>query len=182
MFLSYDFHVTDAGPHLIEINTNAGGAPAQRRPGARAAGLLPGDRRFDYRPGCAWMSTIDSAFLLAGALTAGNYFDADTADEHEIRTLADALYRRADWQWAQNQGATVTHGWTPKADFSNTAGKATTKRCCCTSWGWVRRLIRCLRAVTRRGLPRTGGKLVMDVNISLFTHQLSHVWIDFRGI
>ena len=26
VFLSYDFHVTDAGPHLIEINTNAGGA------------------------------------------------------------------------------------------------------------------------------------------------------------
>ena len=57
----------------------------------------------------AWqceLSTIDSAFLLAGALTAGVYFDADTADEHEIRTLADTLYRRADWQWAQNRGAT----------------------------------------------------------------------------
>ena len=26
VFLSYDFHVTDAGPKLIEINTNAGGA------------------------------------------------------------------------------------------------------------------------------------------------------------
>lgn len=26
VFLSYDFHVTDAGPQLIEINTNAGGA------------------------------------------------------------------------------------------------------------------------------------------------------------
>ena len=60
----------------------------------------------------AWqceLSTIDSAFLLAGALTAGIYFDADTVDEREIRILGD--YRRADWQWAQNQGATVTHGW-----------------------------------------------------------------------
>ena len=40
----------------------------------------------------AWqceLSTIDSAFLLAGALTAGMYFDMDTADELEIRTLAD---------------------------------------------------------------------------------------------
>ena len=37
----------------------------------------------------AWqceLSTVDSAFLLAGVLTAGRYFDADTADEHEIRT------------------------------------------------------------------------------------------------
>ena len=48
----------------------------------------------------AWqceLSTVDSTFLLAGALTTGIYFDADTADEHEIRTLADTLYRRVDW-------------------------------------------------------------------------------------
>ena len=68
----------------------------------------------------AWqceLSTVDSAFLLAGALMAGNYFDADTTEEQEIRTIADALYRRADWQWAQNQGATVTHGWKPESGF-----------------------------------------------------------------
>jgi hypothetical protein len=45
----------------------------------------------DMRPGGrAWQcefSTIDSAFLLAGALTAGVYFDADSSDEHEIGTL-----------------------------------------------------------------------------------------------
>jgi hypothetical protein len=63
------------------------------------------------------LSTVDSAFLLAGALTAGIYFDADTADETEIRTLGDALYRRADWQWAQDQAATVTHGWKPESGF-----------------------------------------------------------------
>jgi hypothetical protein len=65
------------------------------------------------------LSTVDSALLLAGALTAGMYFDADTADEHDIRTLADALYRRADWQWAQNHEATVTHGWKPESGFLN---------------------------------------------------------------
>src|SRR5678815_2588145 len=31
--------------------------------------------------------------------------------------LADALYRRADWQWAQDGGATVTHGWKPESGF-----------------------------------------------------------------
>ena len=44
------------------------------------------------------LSTVDSAFLMAGALTAAVYFDSDNADEHEIRSLADKLYRRADWQ------------------------------------------------------------------------------------
>lgn len=85
----------------------------------------------------AWqceLSTVDSAFLLAGALAAGVYFDAATGDESEIRTLADALYRRADWRWAQNHGATLTHGGSRKAVFSSIAGKATTKRCCFTYW------------------------------------------------
>jgi hypothetical protein len=63
------------------------------------------------------LSTVDSGFLLAGVLTARSYFDADTGDEHEIRTLADALYRRANWHWAQNQGETLTHGWKPESGF-----------------------------------------------------------------
>jgi len=53
---------------------------------------------------------VDSTILLAGALTAGAYFDADTTEEQEIRAIADALYRCADWPWAQNGGVTVTHG------------------------------------------------------------------------
>ncbi|MBA3806091.1 MAG: hypothetical protein H0X14_10315, partial [Acidobacteria bacterium] len=68
----------------------------------------------------AWeseLSTIDSAFLLAGALTAASYFDGETPEEREIRELADALYQRADWQWAQNGAATVTHGWKPETGF-----------------------------------------------------------------
>ena len=62
-------------------------------------------------------STIDTAILIAGALTAAQYFDRDTAAEREIRKLADALYRRVDWQWAQNGGLTVTHGWKPETGF-----------------------------------------------------------------
>src|SRR6202163_3781000 len=68
----------------------------------------------------AWqceLSTIDTAILLAGMLTAGAYFDADNAKEQEIRTLADALYSRADWQWVQNQGDAVSLGWTPESGF-----------------------------------------------------------------
>jgi len=68
----------------------------------------------------AWkceLSTVDTTFLLAGALAAAMYFDADSADEVEIRTLGDALYRRANWQWAQDGGATVTHGWKPESGF-----------------------------------------------------------------
>ena len=63
------------------------------------------------------LSTIDSAFLFSGLLTAAAYFDRDTADEAEVRRLADALYCRADWNWARNGGATLTHGWRPESGF-----------------------------------------------------------------
>ena len=57
------------------------------------------------------LSTIDSAFLFAGMLTCAAYFDQDTEEEAELRQLADALYRRADWQWALNGGAALCDGW-----------------------------------------------------------------------
>src|ERR1700689_4478122 len=48
----------------------------------------------------AWnseLSLIDSAILLAGIMAAATYF----SNEVEIRDLADSLYRRMDWLWAQ---------------------------------------------------------------------------------
>jgi hypothetical protein len=63
------------------------------------------------------LSTVDTCFLLAGMLAAAVYFDQDGEAEREIRSLADALYRRADWIWACDGGATVTHGWKPESGF-----------------------------------------------------------------
>ena len=60
---------------------------------------------------------MDSALFFAGALTAAAYFDRRTPVEGEIRSLADALYLRADWQWACDGGLTVTHGWKPVSGF-----------------------------------------------------------------
>ena len=137
----------------------------------------------------AWqceLSTVDSGFLLAGALTAGIYFDADTADESEIRTLADALYRRADWQWAQNQGATVTHGWKPESGFLTYRWE-----------GYDEALLLYILGLgsPTHPLPEESyaawastykwehcyGQEYLYAG-PLFTHQLSHIWIDFRGI
>ena len=63
------------------------------------------------------LSTIDSAFLFAGMLTCAAYFDADTAEEEEVRRLAAELYARADWQWALNGGPALSHGWRPESGF-----------------------------------------------------------------
>src|SRR3954447_11156683 len=58
------------------------------------------------------LSTIDTALLLAGGLVAAAYFQG-SGPEGEIRDLADRLYRRADWRWAQNGDIAIAQGWTP---------------------------------------------------------------------
>jgi hypothetical protein len=141
----------------------------------------------------AWqceLSTVDSTFLLAGALAAAMYFDADSADECEIRTLGDALYRRADWAWAQDGGATVTHGWKPESGFLPYRwegydealllyvlglGSPTHPLPAQSYAAWT--------ATYRweQGDEQGGGQDYLYAG-PLFTHQLSHVWIDFRGI
>ncbi|RWM17058.1 MAG: hypothetical protein EOR72_07590 [Mesorhizobium sp.] len=137
----------------------------------------------------AWhceLSTIDSTLLLAGGLTAAAYFGANAAEEREIRTLADALYRRADWQWAQNQGATATHGWTPENGFIKYRWE-----------GYDEALLLYVLALGSPTFPLPESSYAAWTSTyrwescygheylyagPLFTHQLSHVWIDFRGI
>ncbi len=137
----------------------------------------------------AWqceLSTVDTTILLAGVLTVGAYFGADTTSEKEIRGLADALYRRADWRWAQNGGATVTHGWKPENGF--------------LPWRWEGYDEALVLYVLGLGSPthplpeesyaawastyewkRSYGYEYLYAG-PLFTHQIPHVWIDCRGI
>jgi hypothetical protein len=132
------------------------------------------------------VSTIDTAILIAGALTAAQYFDRPKAEEREIRKLANELYRRADWQWALNGGLTVTHGWKPETGFIR------------YRWtGYTEALILYILALASPTFPlspasyRAWTKTYKWKKIygfeylyagPLFIHQLSHMWIDFRGI
>jgi hypothetical protein len=137
----------------------------------------------------AWqceLSTVDSALLLAGALTAGIYFDGSSADEREIRTLGDALYRRADWQWAQNVGATVTHGWKPESGFLKYRWQGYDEALLLYVLGLgspthpLPEQSYAAWASTYQWISAYGQEYLYAG--PLFTHQLSHVWIDFRGI
>jgi hypothetical protein len=137
----------------------------------------------------AWdceLSTVDSAFLLAGGLSAAAYFGDDTPPQREIRELAEALYRRADWKWAQNGGKTITHGWRPEHGF--------------LPFRWEGFDEALLLYVLALGSPTHAvgedsyaawassyeWKRCYDIDYlyagPLFTHQLSHVWLDLRGI
>jgi hypothetical protein len=137
----------------------------------------------------AWrceLSTVDSALLLGGMLTAARYFDGDTTDEREIRDLAQRLYERVDWRWAQNGGATVTHGWKPEAGFLPYRWEGYDEALLL----YVLGLGSPTHALSADSYPAwmSTYQWVTAYDIQylyagpLFTHQLSHVWIDFRGI
>ena len=80
------------------------------------------------RAWCSELSTIDTTILIAGALTAAAYFDQPTDDERQVRRLADALYRRVDWQWAQNGEARFRMDGSRKPAFYDIAGRDITRR------------------------------------------------------
>ena len=136
----------------------------------------------------AWrceLSTVDSAILFAGALAAAGYFDGPSSDERAVRHLADALYRRADWRWMVRRNA-IAHGWRPERGFLR------------FDWrGYNEALFMYILALgsptfapdesvyeswtsTYRWRSLLGQEYLYAG--PLFTHQLSHAWIDFRGI
>ncbi len=132
------------------------------------------------------LSLIDTALLLAGMLTAASFFDGPGVLEARIRELADALYRRVDWRWAQNAGATLAQGWKPECGFLH--------------YGWEGYNEATILYVLAIGSPTFAlsadafaewsftyqweNQLGREVLYSgpLFTHLFSHAWIDFRGI
>lgn len=65
----------------------------------------------------AWnseVSSIDTAILLAGVLTARQYFH----DDSEIVDLANEIYSRVDFPWMMDRNhAYFSHGWTPEKGF-----------------------------------------------------------------
>lgn len=132
------------------------------------------------------LSMIDTALLIAGMLTAGRYFMANSAGEIELRQLVDTLYRRVDWRWAQNDGKTINHGWKPESGFLHYC------------WdGYSEAIVLYVLALGSPTFPieadcyqawtatyQWENLYGIDVLYAgpLFVHQFSHAWIDFRGI
>jgi hypothetical protein len=131
------------------------------------------------------LSLIDTGLLIAGVLVAAGYYDRG-GDETEIRDLADALYRRVDWRWAQNGASSLSQGWKPECGFLHYGWE-----------GYNEAAIVYILGLGSPTCPLTPGAYVTwgltyqwenllgwDVLYSgpLFTHLFSHAWIDFRGI
>ena len=137
----------------------------------------------------AWqceLSTIDSTFLFAGMLAAAAYFDQDSADENEIRTLADQLYRRANWRWAINGGTTLSHGWKPETGFLSDRWDGYDESMLAYVLGLGSPTFPLPKESYEAHRTTCEWRKVYDYEYlfsgPLFTHQFSHIWIDFREI
>jgi hypothetical protein len=131
------------------------------------------------------LSSIDTALLIMGLLAAACYFDRDSADEKEIRALADALYRRVEWDWMLDDGAELAQGWQPEGFLP---------------WRWrgysegILLYLLALGSPTHPISPRVWSDWTSTFQWReayrmeylyagpLFIHQLPHCWIDFRGV
>jgi hypothetical protein len=123
------------------------------------------------------VSSIDTAILLCGVLTARAYFN-----DSKITDLATQLYNRVDWPWMLNGGKTFSMGWRPETGFISTrwdhyselmmlyllAIGSPTHPIPAESWS----------AFTRP--PMTFGPYnYISGRDPLFIHQYSHAWFDF---
>ncbi len=146
------------------------------------------DMKTGERFGDSELSTVDTAILLAGALFCQSFFDGAHPEEAEIRSLADGIYRRVDWRWAQPKGPAISLGWLPETGFLK------------YDWrGYNEAMIVYLLALASPTFPVSTkawrewtstydhqwgtffGQEFLGFP-SLFGHQYTHVWTDFRGI
>jgi len=127
------------------------------------------------------LSSIDSALLLAGVLTAAQCFAQDV----DVRRLADAIYSRVDFAWMlAGDPVLLSHGWKPESGFLTSrwdhycelmilyllAIGSPSHPISAASWrAWHR------STVTFDSYSYVGGPP------PLFVHQYAHAWIDFRG-
>lgn len=132
------------------------------------------------------LSTIDTAYLIMGALVAAQYFSGDAPAEREIRRVADALYQRVEWTWVLRNDLTLGHGWYPESGFIP------------YHWqGYDESLflhVLALGSPTWSVPPETYAAWTRTYDwrtyynyhflyaAPLFIHQASHLWIDLRGI
>jgi hypothetical protein len=125
-------------------------------------------------------SSIDTAFLLGGVLTAGQYFARDS----DIPKLAAEIYNRVDFQWMLNgDPLLLSHGWIRGKGFL----KYEWDTYCELGLLYVLAIGSPTHAISpeswyawRRPFYQYGNYEFVSGG-PLFTHQYSHAWIDFRN-
>lgn len=132
------------------------------------------------------LSSIDTALLLGGILYAKQYFDGTNSDEISIRTMADAIFNRIDWNWMAQGTNVLSMGWFPTSGFiaNNWIGYNEGMILYCLGLGTATNPLPAT-AWSQWTSGYTWGTYYGQTFVPfspLFGHQYSHCWIDFRHI
>jgi hypothetical protein len=130
------------------------------------------------------LSSIDTTLLLAGILYAKQYFDGTNSNETTIRTMADAIFNRVDWNWMAQGTNVMSMGWFPPGSFlaNNWVGYNEGMILYCLGLGAA------TNPLPASAWNRWTSGYTWATNYGqafvpfppLFGHQYSHCWIDFR--
>ena len=127
------------------------------------------------------ISSMDTAIFIAGALTAGQFFE-----NTEVTRLAQSLYERINWTWMTNGKDILCMGWKPETGFLpyywdsfNESMLAYILACGSPTHGLTKRHWE----AWRRPIGRYGNhEFIYSETGSLFVYQYPHVWINFKDI
>jgi hypothetical protein len=127
------------------------------------------------------VSSIDTALLLAGVLTARQRF----RDDAEIVQLATKIYERVDFAWMLNGHATLlSHGWKPESGFLkprwDTFSEDTILYMLAIASPTHPISARSWYAFKRERMDYAGYSYITTKGVPLFMHQYAHAWIDYR--
>jgi len=96
------------------------------------------------------------------------------------------MYKRADWQWAQNQKQSVSHGWRPERGFIRYRWLGYNEALILYILGLASPTFPLPASSYREWCSTYQWKKIYGIEFlfgsPMFIHQLSHAWIDFRGI
>ena len=136
-----------------------------------------GERRWNSE-----VSSIDTALLLGGVLTARQCF----AEDQQITQLATQIYDRVDFKWLLNGHASLlSHGWTPEEGFLKSRWDTYSE--CAILY------LLAIGSRTHAIAPNKWYEIWRDryqygsyryyttIGVPLFMHQYSHAWVDFRN-
>lgn len=126
-------------------------------------------------------SSIDTALMLAGVLTARQYF----IEDRDIAAMATELFDRVDWLWMLNGGDTLSMGYKPRYGFLrhrwNTFSEHPVMYLMAMGSTTHALSRRCWDAWERGPVVSYDGRTFMQCP-ALFVHQFPHAWVDFRRI
>lgn len=125
------------------------------------------------------LSSIDTALLLAGVLTARQKFRHDSG----IVNLATTIYNRIDFQWMRNGNPTLlSMGWKPETGFLKATWNMYAEETMLYLLG-IASPTYPLPAASWHAWKRTwtnyAGYRFLNA-APLFTHQYSHAYVDYR--